>query len=280
MEVRENVLFRFENDDSDWFDYDDKYLWWSTDDNDQDIYLDEKIENLEVRIDFDIIKGDDTLSERLDKKVVTSSFFLKCIKLIEQEFELDQKNYSDHDYDQIEITINDPKKEKKVLDEDLGDEDEYYEEKIKFKKMKYVKTFESFDNSEEIKKYLEDNYSEEWFNEQLDERAPDYVDSDWEEDGYESEADWYMNHACGGAIEYDLLGEISKDVQRTFGLTYDQAEPYVSEIFNQNCHWKDSFCFGEKSVRSPFDDDYNDLKSKFDNLPDSFKSADGRDIKL
>jgi len=146
--------------------------------------------------------------------------------------------------------------------------------------MKHLKKFENFDSELEIKKYLEDNYSEVWFNEQLEERAVDYADSDWEEEGYESEAVWYQNHACGGAIEYDLLAEINQDLQRKFGLTYDQADSYVMDIFNQNCQWKDSFCFGKKSIRNVFDDDFEDLKSRFHNLPDSFQSEDGRKIKI
>lgn len=122
--------------------------------------------------------------------------------------------------------------------------------------MQHLKTFENFDSTNEIKKYLEENYTEDWFNQQLDDRAPDYADSDWEEDGYESEVDWYQNHSCGGAIEYDLLDEINKDVQQKFGLTFDQADPYVSEIFYQNCHWKDLFCF-----RGNHDDGLENLSS-------------------
>lgn len=103
MEVRDNILFRFENEDSDWFNYDDKNLWWTHGYSGEDIYEDVVNDNLELQINFDII-NDDTLSERLEKKVVTSSFFLKCIKLLEQEFKIDERNFSDDGFN-LEISI-------------------------------------------------------------------------------------------------------------------------------------------------------------------------------
>jgi hypothetical protein len=271
LDIREELLFRFVDDDHDFLSYDDKSLFTVEDENEDGDYDEREVDS--VKEDLEICYHSpyysdysDNVENKLNGDIKKADFNLKVFKYLSQEFKVINFYNEDNEYF---FTIKDTESNIENIDE-----------KNKFKKMKYVKTFENFDNSNEIKKYLEDNYSEKWFNEQLDERAPDYADSDWEEDGYESESDWYQNHACGGAIEYDLIDEINKDVQRTFGLTHDQANPYVSEIFNKNCHWRDTFVFRDRSEKENLFDDYNDLKSKFDNLTDTFKSKDGRDIKI
>lgn len=97
MEVRSNVLFRFENDDSDWFEYDNKYLWWTSDENDQDIFQDEVNDNLEVSINLDYHYDDNNLINVLESRVFTNNFLLKCVKYIQQEFDIDLNKFQYED---------------------------------------------------------------------------------------------------------------------------------------------------------------------------------------
>jgi hypothetical protein len=75
-----------------------------------------------------------------------------------------------------------------------------------------IKEFNQFITKSEIIKYLEENFSEEWFNFQLSERCYDYLDEDDTEPYDGDYEETYQNLCMGGAIEYDLLGEIEKDV--------------------------------------------------------------------
>lgn len=99
-----------------------------------------------------------------------------------------------------------------------------------------MKKFKNFLNEnkidEELKndiiKYLEENYPENWWNDQLSERVFDYIneeevigegdeddESTWD---YESHEDAYRNLATGGAIEYDILEQINNEVMKKFNI--------------------------------------------------------------
>lgn len=140
------------------------------------------------------------------------------------------------------------------------------------------------DLKHEIKEYLLTNYSEDWWNEQFQENLPNYIsDEDYIGDGdeedestweYESPEEAYRNLCTGGAIEYDLLGEISKDIQKKFHITSDDyyhndIDDIVEDHMCKMVDWYDKFLFGENS-----DDIFgmkkgmNDLMSRWDNLPD------------
>ncbi len=158
-----------------------------------------------------------------------------------------------------------------------------------------MKTFEEFLNEKfdvinndlktEIKEYLLTNYPSDWWNEQFQENLSNYIseedyigdgdeddESTWE---YESPEEAYKNLCTGGAIEYDSLDEIAKDIQKKFHITQD--EYYDNEIDDivethmcNMCDWYDHMLFGEGS-----DDPFgmrNDIMSRWDkfdfnNLP-------------
>lgn len=140
------------------------------------------------------------------------------------------------------------------------------------------------DLKHEIKEYLLTNYPEDWWNEQFQENLPNYIsDEDYIGDGdeedestweYESPEEAYQNLCMGGAIEYDLLEEISKDIQKKFHITSDEyyhndIDDIVEDHMCKMTDWYDKFLFGENS-----DDPYgmkkgmNDIMSNWDNLPD------------
>jgi hypothetical protein len=110
LEIRNNIFFRFEwsdsDSDSDWFDYDDKNLWLTTNDNDEEIYQDDVNDNLELQILNQKFYTKDSLSQRLEKYSIVSDFFFKCVKLLQQEFKVDDEYYQDEIRDGIlEIRI-------------------------------------------------------------------------------------------------------------------------------------------------------------------------------
>jgi len=111
----------------------------------------------------------------------------------------------------------------------------------------------------EIKEYLLVEYPSSWWNEELISRLDDYVTDDdvigsgdpedestWE---YESDEEAYKNLCTGGAIEYDLLGEIRTDILKHFHLSeeeYDRNEigDIVEEHMINMIDWYDHFIFG------------------------------------
>ena len=160
-----------------------------------------------------------------------------------------------------------------------------------------MKTFEEFmnENSEqgefdvinnnlktEIKEYLLTNYPSDWWDNQLSEKVYDYISQDevvgegdeddestWDYDSYE---DAYQNLCSGGAIEYDLLDEIRKDIIKHFHMSdeeYDRNK--IGEIVENHMvnmiDWYDKFIFGENSD-DPFGmkKGVSDIMSKWDDL--------------
>lgn len=63
--------------------------------------------------------------------------------------------------------------------------------------MKNIKTFEQYSsnfNLEDAMNKIKEEFSEEKVAEMFDEEILEWLDSDWEEDGYDSEYEWYVDH--------------------------------------------------------------------------------------
>jgi len=119
------------------------------------------------------------------------------------------------------------------------------------------------DLKSEIKEYLLTEYPSDWWNSEFQESLPnyisdeDYIGYDGDEDDestweYESPEEAYRNLCTGGAIEYDLLDEIRKDVRKHFHLSeeeYDRNK--IGEIVEDHmCNmidWYDKMIFGESA---------------------------------
>jgi len=120
--------------------------------------------------------------------------------------------------------------------------------------MRHLKKFnESAVDNDEILNYLKSTYTSEWFDQELSSRVNDYItDEDAEEyDGDLEEA--YKNLATGGAIEYDLLDEIAKDIQSKFNITSDDYYKGISDLVNDylidTCTWYDRFVFKKSTEK-------------------------------
>ena len=148
---------------------------------------------------------------------------------------------------------------------------------------------------ESIRAYLLNEYPSDWWNNEFRDRVNDYIteddivgygDSDdpetWD---YEDEEDAYRNLATGGAIEYDIIGEIGKDIINKFNLKdYDEyfnlrIDDIVEEHMCNMIDWYDHFIFG-KDKRDPsdpfgFNKGVKDLMSGWDELEKS-KDEEGR----
>jgi len=128
--------------------------------------------------------------------------------------------------------------------------------------MKYLKRFESSTNiEEEILSYIKENYPEEWWNEKFSEGVYDYVTDDdligdgtEEEPDYEDAEDCYKNLCMGGAIEYDLLDLIGKDVSNHFNMSVDEyyKKDYhniVNDYMIDTVDWYDSMVFSKSDEK-------------------------------
>lgn len=164
--------------------------------------------------------------------------------------------------------------------------------------MSKIKNFSEFyinENSESddliksIQEYLEKEYPESWWNNEFNIKVYDYISEDdlvgygdpddestWD---YESEEDAYRNLSTGGAIEYDLLDEIGKDIQKKFNLSSDDyyKKYKISDLVNnymvKTIDWYDEYLFGEKS------NDFLGTKKSYDELTKNWNDpSDG--IKL
>ena len=145
---------------------------------------------------------------------------------------------------------------------------------------KFIIKFKDFINEEinqnlelDIKMYLKEHYPQEWWNSEFGDRVFDYIsdeeivgngdlddESTWE---YKSAEDAYQNLAMGGAIEYDLLDLIRKDIIAIFHLTNKEYDEYnigdiVEDYMVDTCNWCDKFLFGKQEE--------SDLLRKFKNL--------------
>ena len=137
-----------------------------------------------------------------------------------------------------------------------------------------MKNFEEFLNEKfdevnldlhsQIREYLLTNYPSDWWNNELTDRVYDYItDEDYIGDGdeddestweYSSPEEAYQNLCTGGAIEYDLLGEIREDIKKKFSLTdqdyndgIDGIDDIVEDHMCKVCDWYDKMLFGENA---------------------------------
>jgi len=138
--------------------------------------------------------------------------------------------------------------------------------------MKHLRIYEEFENENElnnsIREYLIAEFPSDWWNEEFSNRVYDYVDEDewigengdpddeltWEYSGPEEA---YQNFCNGGAIEYDLIEEIAKEIKQEFHLNdddFDKNKIYTI-IEDHMCNmidWYDNLIFG-KSSENTFD---------------------------
>lgn len=139
--------------------------------------------------------------------------------------------------------------------------------------MKYLKIYEDFENDNElinsIKEYLLNEFPSDWWNEEFSNRVYDYCDEEeWVgEDGdpdddstweYSGPEEAYQNLCNGGAIEYDLLEEIAKDIKDKFHLNneeFDKNKIYkiIEDHMCNMIDWYDSLIFGKSETNvNPF----------------------------
>ena len=142
--------------------------------------------------------------------------------------------------------------------------------------MRHLKLFENFSITEEkVEEWLNKNFDSNWFDSELADRVSDYVSEEEAEDYDGDQIEAYKNLATGGAIEYDLLGEMTKTVCDELSIpeeyAYEQKieKRTVSDICQDhmidNCEWYDRYVFNRRSTEpykskwgfgdNPFDDD-------------------------
>lgn len=163
------------------------------------------------------------------------------------------------------------------------------------KKIKLNENLERPELIQSIREYLLTEYPSNWWNNEFYNRVYDYISHDdivgnGDEDDqktwdYEDEEDAYRNLSTGGAIEYDIIDEIGKNIIKKFNLKdYDEyfnlgIGDLVEEYMCNMIDWYDHFLFG-KDKRDPSDlfgfrKKYQDLMNRWDNIND-----DGQGNKL
>lgn len=156
--------------------------------------------------------------------------------------------------------------------------------------MKHLKLYEEFENRpeliESIREYLLNEYPSDWCDSEFSNRVYDYCSEDeWigEDGDPDDESTWeysgpeeaYQNYCNGGAIEYDLIEEIAKDIKKKFNLDdkefeknniYDLIEEHMCNMID----WYDTMIFGKdkKNATDPFgiNKGVNDLMRRMDGL--------------
>jgi anaerobic ribonucleoside-triphosphate reductase len=100
---------------------------------------------------------------------------------------------------------------------------------------------ESSTNLEEVKSYLNKEYTEDWFNSEFYEKVYDYID---EEEASEYDGDYeetYINLCTGGAIEHDLIDEMTRDLEEKFpNIERDILLDLANDHLVDSCQWYDS----------------------------------------
>ena len=141
--------------------------------------------------------------------------------------------------------------------------------------MKHLKLFENFDSvtEEQIENYLKEHFTSNWFDRELSDRVHDYIGEE-EAENYDGEYEKaYKNLAMGGAIEYDLLEVMTREVCANFEIDADtQIEKRdVRDICHDHlidtCQWYDKYIFNRRSTepyKSPFGHSYDDLLKGLD----------------
>lgn len=117
--------------------------------------------------------------------------------------------------------------------------------------MKYIKTFEDISDDENFNPVLgfdeqetskgqfdldlaisriKEEYSDDEVVSRYDDEIINWVDSDWEDDGYDSEYDWYIDHNNGEAQDV-VIGEMINWYKRTYDK--DISGDDYSELFDE-----------------------------------------------
>jgi len=113
-------------------------------------------------------------------------------------------------------------------------------------------------DEEKILDYLKVEYPSDWFDSQLSDRVHDYVDEDDAEDYDGDYEEAYRNLCTGGAIEYDLLSDMEKDLSVKFpNVKNDDILDIINDYLIDTCSWHDSLVFNRST------DEY---KSSFDKM--------------
>jgi len=157
--------------------------------------------------------------------------------------------------------------------------------------MKHLRIYEEFENDSPelintIKEYLLSEYPSDWWDSEFQNRVYDYCSEDeWVGDGdpdddstweYSGPEEAYTQFCNGGAIEYDLIEEIAKDIKEKFHLEdkefdknniYDLIEDHMCNMID----WYDSLIFGKKRyAKNPFDILKTDHLLKNKDLPTEY----------
>lgn len=86
--------------------------------------------------------------------------------------------------------------------------------------MKYLKIYENFEHQfieSDIVNYLEDNFSQSWFDEKIEREARHYISPE-EASRYGGYVEAYMNLSTGNPIEIDILAEMCDEVFLHFSI--------------------------------------------------------------
>lgn len=144
--------------------------------------------------------------------------------------------------------------------------------------MKKIKLFEDFNNMTEndVENYLKENYPKEWFDLELSERCYEYIDDEEAEDYDGDHEEAYKNLSTGGAIEWDILDEMSKETSNHFnidmGVKIDKRSimDICKDHLMDTCTWYDKTIFNTKSTE-PYKDFFgrtHDFMKGWDDFPD------------
>jgi hypothetical protein len=144
---------------------------------------------------------------------------------------------------------------------------------------KFNEMNETDDNSivEKITEYIKEEYPKDWWDNEFYNNLSNYIseddiigDGDEENPEYESDEDAYINLCTGGAIEYDILDMIYKDICEKFDLiNSDYFDKYkinniVTDFMVNNIEWYDRLIFHESGYVSPEETYRKNLSSNWD----------------
>lgn len=103
------------------------------------------------------------------------------------------------------------------------------------------------ENEENILKYLSENYPESWWNENFSDMVYDYVDEDMAEEHEGDYEEAYKAYAMGGAIEYDLLDSIFRELESSddfnFEIEKDALRDLIIKHMKDTIEWFDRLVF-------------------------------------
>lgn len=91
---------------------------------------------------------------------------------------------------------------------------------------------------------MEEKYTSEWFDENLSNMVFDYVDEDEAEEFEGDYEEAYRGYCSGGAIEYDLLDTMSREIEELdTKLSENEIYDLITQHMKDNCEWYDRLVF-------------------------------------